>query len=211
VRVAELSTATGVSVPTIKYYLREGLLPQGELTSPNQAHYGDLHVRRLRLVRALIEVGGMSVARLREVLAVIDGPDDLIHKLLGTVQAHILPPTDEQADGAGMAEVDELLARHGWHVSAGNPARQVLADAITRARQLGMDWLTEVLEPYAVAAEEIAKVDIDLTASRGDREGMAEVVVVGTILGDAMLTALRHMAHEVTSVRRFGDAVTNRS
>ena len=36
-RIAELSQTTGVPVPTIKYYLREGLLPAGELTSPNQA------------------------------------------------------------------------------------------------------------------------------------------------------------------------------
>ena len=34
-RIAELSQTTGVPVPTIKYYLREGLLPSGELTSPN--------------------------------------------------------------------------------------------------------------------------------------------------------------------------------
>ena len=45
-RIAELSQKTGVPVPTIKYYLREGLLPAGELTSPNQAHYDDRHVQR---------------------------------------------------------------------------------------------------------------------------------------------------------------------
>lgn len=211
-RVAELSTATGVSVPTIKYYLREGLLPQGELTSPNQARYGEPHVRRLRLIRALIEVGGLSVARLREVLSVLDTPGGQINDLLGSVQANILPPGDEQAGDDSMAEVEELLERHGWQVSEEHPARQVLAGVITRARQLDMGWLMEVLEPYAKAAEEVAQVDIDLTASRGDREGMAEVVVVGTILGDAMLSALRHMAHEHTSKRRFGDtAFTNRS
>jgi DNA-binding transcriptional MerR regulator len=212
VRVAELSTATGVTVPTIKYYLREGLLPQGELTSPNQARYGEQHVRRLRLIRALIEVGGLSVARLREVLAALDEHDGEINNLLGTVQFNILPPGDEQADAAGIAEVDRLLERHGWHVSDKHPARQVLAGVITRARQLGMGWLLEVLDPYAVAAEEIAKVDIDLTARQGDREAMSEVVVVGTILGDAMLTALRHMAHEFTSARRFGaESFTDRS
>jgi DNA-binding transcriptional MerR regulator len=36
-RIGELSKVTGVPVPTIKYYLREGLLPAGELSSPNQA------------------------------------------------------------------------------------------------------------------------------------------------------------------------------
>ncbi|WP_346281659.1 MerR family DNA-binding transcriptional regulator, partial [Pseudonocardia sp.] len=33
-RMAELSARTGVPIPTIKFYLREGLLPPGERTSP---------------------------------------------------------------------------------------------------------------------------------------------------------------------------------
>lgn len=55
-------------MPTIKYYLREGLLAAGELTSPNQAHYGPGHERRLRLIRALLDVGGLSLAAIGEVL-----------------------------------------------------------------------------------------------------------------------------------------------
>ncbi|GMA88788.1 hypothetical protein GCM10025868_40380 [Angustibacter aerolatus] len=45
-------------VATVKYYLREGLLPPGTPTSRTQAQYDEEHVRRLRLVRALLDVGG---------------------------------------------------------------------------------------------------------------------------------------------------------
>ena len=38
-RIAELSQKTGVPVPTIKYYLREGLLPEPVKTSRNMAYY----------------------------------------------------------------------------------------------------------------------------------------------------------------------------
>ncbi|MDN6137018.1 MAG: MerR family transcriptional regulator [Corynebacterium sp.] len=38
--MAELSRITGVSVSTIKYYVREGLLAPGEAISKNQALYG---------------------------------------------------------------------------------------------------------------------------------------------------------------------------
>jgi hypothetical protein len=38
-RISELSKASGVSIPTIKFYLREGLLPQGRLVAANQANY----------------------------------------------------------------------------------------------------------------------------------------------------------------------------
>lgn len=82
-RIAELSRATGVPVPTIKYYVREGLLPPGELTSPNQAQYDQGHVRRLKLVRALIEVGGVSVAAVRDAVRRIDAPDVDLHAKLG--------------------------------------------------------------------------------------------------------------------------------
>lgn len=47
VRISELSRASGVSTATIKYYLREKLLPEGRLTSATQAQYGQAHVDRL--------------------------------------------------------------------------------------------------------------------------------------------------------------------
>ncbi len=61
-RMAALSEASGVPVPTIKFYLREGLLPPGHRTSPNQSQYDDEHVRRLALIRSLTEIGGYSLA-----------------------------------------------------------------------------------------------------------------------------------------------------
>ncbi|MEP6649003.1 MAG: MerR family transcriptional regulator, partial [Lapillicoccus sp.] len=54
-RLAELCAATGVPAATVKYYLREGLLPPGERVSATRADYGPPHVERLRLIRALVE------------------------------------------------------------------------------------------------------------------------------------------------------------
>src|SRR5918996_2993811 len=72
VRMSELSRAAEVPVATVKYYQREGLLPPGDATGPNQADYGAGHVRRLRLIRILREVGGLGVAQVRAVLAAMD-------------------------------------------------------------------------------------------------------------------------------------------
>jgi len=44
--MAELSKTSGVPVATIKFYLRERLLPAGERTGPNQSIYGEQHLRR---------------------------------------------------------------------------------------------------------------------------------------------------------------------
>jgi DNA-binding transcriptional MerR regulator len=58
---------SGVPVATIKYYRREGLLPEGRALNPTAVEYGDEHIQRLWLIRSLIQLGGPSVARTREV------------------------------------------------------------------------------------------------------------------------------------------------
>jgi hypothetical protein len=64
-RMAQLSSVAGIPIGTIKFYQREGLLPPGERTSPNQADYDERHVRRLRLIRGLIDVGRLSIVEAR--------------------------------------------------------------------------------------------------------------------------------------------------
>ena len=71
-RLAELSERSGVSTATIKYYLREGLLAPGRQINARTAEYDGEHLRRLRLVRAMIQVGGVPVAKVREVLGHVD-------------------------------------------------------------------------------------------------------------------------------------------
>ena len=55
-RISELSERTGVPVPTIKYYLREGLLPEGEKRTPrSEEHTSELQSRRDLVCRLLLE------------------------------------------------------------------------------------------------------------------------------------------------------------
>src|SRR4029450_10954785 len=90
-RISELSQASGVPVATIKYYLREGLLHEGQLTSATQAQYDQSHLARLRLVRALLGAGGLSVAAARDVLDRLAQPPASMHDLLGEVQRLLGP------------------------------------------------------------------------------------------------------------------------
>ena len=46
-RVGELSEAVDLPIPTIKYYLREGLLPAGEVLWSTRSTYDETHVARL--------------------------------------------------------------------------------------------------------------------------------------------------------------------
>src|SRR3954451_25299257 len=71
-KISQLSVRTGVTLATLKMYLREGLLPPGQKAGPNQADYTEVHVARVRMLRALLRVGGLSVASAREVVAAVE-------------------------------------------------------------------------------------------------------------------------------------------
>ncbi|MFG2990809.1 MerR family transcriptional regulator [Streptomyces sp. NPDC048257] len=208
-RIGELSRRTGVPVPTIKYYVREGLLPPGELSSPNQASYDDGHERRLRLIRALLEVGGLSVAAIGDVLASIDDKEQPVHKLLGTAAQRLVP---EYGDAGCQEDAEAVLARErvarliearGWRLHPGNKAAGALAAALASLGRVGYGSFAELLDEYAEAAERVARADLGYAARRTDREDLVEAVVVGTVVGDAMFAALRRMAQVDVSSRLF--------
>ncbi|MFI8518132.1 MerR family transcriptional regulator [Streptomyces sp. NPDC085481] len=206
-RIGELSRRTGVSVPTIKYYVREGLLPAGRLTSPNQASYEEAHVQRLRLIRALLDVGGLSVAGVREVIEAVDDPDRSVHKLLGAAADRVVPRYEgEQGGGivAARSAVAELVDRRGWDTHPKAPAAEALAVALAALENVGHGSFAEVLDTYADAAERVAEADLDYVARNVVREELVESVIVGTVLGDAIFAALRRLAHIDASRRLFG-------
>jgi DNA-binding transcriptional MerR regulator len=202
-RIGELSRATGVPVPTIKYYIREGLLPPGEPTGRNQARYAERHQRRLALVRALVEVGGLSVAATRRVLEQLDRPGISLREALGKTQfALAAPPAPGAAEPDGGAEeVDALLERLGWRVGTSNPARRMLAELLRTLRRLGQDDVLAIVDAYAAAAERLAEAEVALVLARPDTESRLQGVVVGSVLGDALLAALRRLAQESVASR----------
>ncbi|GGP73331.1 MerR family transcriptional regulator [Saccharothrix coeruleofusca] len=209
-RIAELSRRSGVPVPTIKYYLREGLLPAGELTSPNQARYGEGHVRRLRLVRAMVEVGGLSIAAVREVLGALDDPEGSMHKALGTVEAAVTPefPVQSREDEVAREQATEFVARRGYSCAPDSPAFQALVGVLTTAREVGHDRFADLLDDYADACDRVAERDLDyvFTLGAGTREEVLEGVAVGTVLGDTALALVRRMARQAVSERRTGQS-----
>lgn len=208
-RIGELSARSRVSVATIKYYLREGLLAPGMATAANQATYTEEHLQRLRLIRALIEVGGLSVAQARGVLDAVASPDLPPHSLLGAAQHAVTrSPSRDTADPAwraARAEVEELVRRRRWQVDPDSPGIDQAADAVRAMRTLGQDDLLDGMDTYAVAVEKIAETELDVVVARRDPLRMVEGVVTGTVLGAVLLTALRLLAQQNASKRRFDD------
>lgn len=198
-RISELSRTTGVPSATIKYYLREGLLHEGQLTSATQASYDDSHVARLALIRALVGAGGLSLAATRAVLAELDRPQSGMLDLLATTQDLIIgdTPDVDTADALG------LLADLGWHSPPDSPAVRRLAEALAAVEVAGIQVTRDDLLAAGRSVAEIANREVVSIPSES-REGAVRHVLLGTILMEPVLDALRHLAHIEASVERFG-------
>jgi DNA-binding transcriptional MerR regulator len=206
-RVSELSRRSRVPIPTIKFYLREGLLPPGDSMGPRQAEYSPEHLRRLRLIRALSEAGGLKLQQVRAVLRAIDDQKLPIHRLLGVAHHALGPPSDQSEPPPDVvearAEVDRFLARLGWRVSEEAPARRALADALVTLRRMGRDADARVFERYARVADRVAAREVASVADAGSRAETVEQAVVGTVAFEVALVALRRLAQEHHSALRF--------
>jgi DNA-binding transcriptional MerR regulator len=201
-KMAELSRVSGVSVATIKMYLREGLLPAGEKRGPNQALYGEVHLKRLRLVRALVTVGGLNLNSARAVISAIDS-EMPVAQAFEIAQHAVSDSASAAPDAEALRAIDE--ATEGWHVSADNPGRLQAARALDFFVGAGQWDARGWVQRYAQAALMVAEADLDEIAERPDRASKVETVVVGTALGDALLSGLRRVAQEHVTSKRFSN------
>ncbi len=93
--IGALSEATGVKVPTIRFYEQIGLLPAPLRTQSNRRSYGEPHLQRLRFIRHARDLG-FSVDDIRELLAMTAQPqascdraDSIAHRHLAEVERRI--------------------------------------------------------------------------------------------------------------------------
>jgi DNA-binding transcriptional MerR regulator len=198
-RISELSARTGVTVPTIKYYLRERLLPEGERTSPTQATYGDVHEKRLRVIRALLD-SGVSVAETRRVLDALDNPPASAHDLLGTAHAAITPHTDEALD---LTDAEKLVEGLGWKPGMCDEAvLHAVARAMQGLERAGFSVPDAVMPVYLASIRQIADAEVAGVPSES-AEAAVSYVVLGSVLVEPLLLALRRVAQQVASAERF--------
>lgn len=200
-RISELSAATDVPVATIKYYLREHLLPEGERTSATQAAYGPAHVQRLSVIRALLSAG-VSIADTRRVVGALDSPPGP-YDLLGIAHAAVTPDAAGPADPRDTAAADALYTRLGGGVHREESLVAALAHALGTLRRAGFAVPDAVLDRYVDSARSIAEAEIDGIPT-SSVEDAVRYVVLGTVLTEPLLLALRRAAQQIVSSARFG-------
>jgi hypothetical protein len=118
------------------------------------------------------------------------------------LQLQSQPASDGDREAAER-EVAQLVARHRWQVGPDNPGWAALAQLVVTIRRLGEDDLLSLLDQYADMAARVARSELEMVAARR-AESMVEAVILGTVLGDAVLMAIRRLAQQDAAAQAFG-------
>ena len=202
-RISELAETAGVPLATVKYYLREGLLPAGATVTPRLSEYDESHVRRLRLLRVLREVGGLSITQLQDLAAALDAPS--VHDMFG-VAANALAPAAPEPDSLtepAVALADRLVNEAGWQVRPGSADQRTLAAVLQVIEEFIGPDTESFAAPYVEMADQMGALEISVLPASQDRVELLEVMVIGQVLFGRLFSVLRRLAEEHHSSVRF--------
>ncbi|HEX5144963.1 MAG TPA: MerR family transcriptional regulator [Mycobacterium sp.] len=207
-RISELAERSGVTVATIKYYLREGLLPPGQKVSERRAEYSDHLVARLRLLRVLREVGAVPVADLKEIVDAVQDEALSMHQIFGAAFDALARPSDVGSEQMSTL-AEQVMQQAGWtHVRPDSPALNQLAGLLGVLNDLGSPFDLPNAATYlglidAIAAYEVSRLRrADLVE---DRDAVVQQMVIGQVVFGQLLLSLRRLGHEHHSALRFFD------
>jgi len=202
-RISELSCRSGASIPTIKFYVREGLLPPGQLTDGRHADYGEDHVSRIYLIKTLTIMGKMSISAARDAVRAIDERGIELRGLCVVVNDALFGEPAGAADlpvqGCARQRIDAFIAQLGWQVDDDSPSRATLSQVFTALDRLGGDGVhadVEALVPYALAAARLADLEKRALPRSVDSSQEAGRAVARAVLYEVALSSLRRMARE---------------
>ena len=200
-KMSELAERSGVSAGTIKHYLREGLLGEGDeivRTSRNMAYYPPYYVDRIQLIKRLQEDRFMP---LRVIRGMMESEPERARALI-ELEDRIIERAVEQREGARMSlaearrryeiprKVLDRLAELGvlTPTSRGYDADDVkIIEAVSRFRAGGYDEqlgftvfdtlrYRDALEP--LVAEEV-RILLDRLAGEVEVERALEIIAAG--------------------------------
>lgn len=205
-RISELSKQSDTSISTIKFYIREGLLPPGQATARNQAIYGERHVERLDLIQRLKDYADLSIETIGAVLNAAGAKSD-DYEAMGAGLDATSRPSDDLTEkltvqvGAtpGQEMVAALAKSRGWSLSPDDSSLDDIALALDRILEgWPFDLPENVLENYTDLALEMASLEIPDDWHEGlDEDGVLKFALLGTFLFEPLILAIRRSAHRV--------------
>ncbi len=190
-RMGELAEASGVPAPTIKHYLREGLLPEPVKTSRNMAYYPPEFVDRIRLIKRLQEERFMPLKAIKAVLdddpdratALLELEDQILDRALAGERARTSAAEVRKRYGVPREVLDRLAELEVVTPNSRgySPSDVTIIEAISRFRAGGYDeqigfTVYDTLR-YKTALEELVRQEVDVVMNRLAGEVPPERVV----------------------------------
>lgn len=221
VKMSELSRRSSVPAPTIKHYIREGLLPGPEIrTSKNMAYYDVRLAARIRVIKQLQAERFLPLKMINDLLE--PAPSDKIRADRDTAQRRALMQiapnlgTPEvigkqrrkrtevmKTFGITRAELDSLersgvLDLRGEGETAGYGGIDLrLLEIFADVRRSGLADLfpISVAEPYLQAVKRLVELEIDVFRHRvlaaGTPDNVVEIARQAVELGERLIVGLR--------------------
>ncbi|HEY7951010.1 MAG TPA: MerR family transcriptional regulator [Solirubrobacterales bacterium] len=190
-RMGELAEASGVPAPTIKHYLREGLLPEPVKTSRNMAYYPPEFVDRIRLIKQLQEERFMPLKAIKSVLdedperarALVELEDRILDRALAGERTRTSAAEARERYGVPKEVLDRLekLEVLSPNTRGYSPSDIKIIEAISRFRAGGYDeeigfTVYDTLR-YKTALEDLVRQEVEVVMERLAGEVPPERVV----------------------------------
>ncbi|PRX19377.1 MerR family transcriptional regulator [Actinoplanes italicus] len=210
-RISDLSRQSGIPVATIRFYLREKLLPPGTMTARNQAEYDERHLRRIRFVRALTNMAALDLTSVRELVSMVDDHaiplPEVFRNLNRLLYPHGSPAPRSESIAEAQNEIDGFIHRMDWRNREESAGPEALAQVVATLRSLGCDDDLGFLENFAEAASRLAVAEMELLpASTDDVDRGA--MIARAVMFKVAFQVLHRMAHEHHASLRFPEPAT---
>lgn len=129
--IKEVSELTGLSVPTLRYYDKEGLLPDLKRKASGYRVFSDQNLNAIELI-ACFKQSGLTLREIKHFLALVKQGDATLDERLAIFQAHIARQQEKLA--AAQAALDHSLSTLEFYELAVEAGSASAASVLYRAR-----------------------------------------------------------------------------
>jgi DNA-binding transcriptional MerR regulator len=179
-RMRELAEASGVPAPTIKHYLRLGLLPEPVKTSRNMAYYPPSSVDRIKLIKRLQQERFLPLKQIKHVLdedperanAMLELGDQILDRALAGERSRTSASEVRERYGVPKEVLDRLAELEVLTPNSRgySPSDVTIIEAISRFRAGGYDeqigfTVYDTLR-YKTALEALVRQEVDVVMER---------------------------------------------
>lgn len=235
-KMKELERETGIGRETIRFYIREGLLPEPVRPKRNVASYGPQHVARLKLIKRLQQERFLPLNVIKTIVkSEAENPATGFEALIGLEnrlgpllsEARDLAPRkiEEVAEtsGLGVDEIRRLAEFEFVAIDARedgewlNPRNARLVELVGEGRRSGFDdgvgYTVDEYKIYAQLAQVLAHHEVSTfyrnLGRQADPDRAAELAARGIEIGNAFMALLRteKIVREIERVSVRGGAL----